>query len=514
MIRFEKLSASLPQPAYDAKQVQTNEPAVAKQCQLSLFELMTRAGASALACIQQYYPTAKRIWVFCGKGNNGGDGLVLARLALEQGCQVSVFVMAEAAQIRGDAQLALQQLQTVAAVQIRYIASLEVLHQQQWLSQPQPNVIVDALLGTGFQGELRKLLATTITFINQQTAAIISLDIPSGLSADTGQVTSVAVHADCCITFVAIKRGLLTGKAADHVGTLYLADLGVGAVFHQQVSSELVVQGERAVPRLPKRLKTAHKGNTGLVLTIGGRQGLPGAIRLASEAALRCGAGLVAVACAPNNQAMVLAGRPELMLVEIEPQQLVQSTVFDKAGVLVIGPGLGRDQAAMALLSAVLAQHKTMIVDADALMLLAQLPIHKPRHNWILTPHPGEAASLLGCEIADIEADRFAAVQKIVQQYGGICVLKGAGSLISDGQSCYINTSGNAGMASGGMGDVLSGIIAALLLQMPNGFEAVRLAVYLHGKSADVVAAQRGERGLLASDLLLPLQMLINQSES
>ena len=265
-------------------------------------------------------------------------------------------------------------------------------------------------------------------------------------------------------------------------------------------------------PKLPQRKPASHKGDIGLLLAVGGGEGLPGAIRLASEAALRSGAALVSVCCAQQNQALVFNGRPELMLAPNTAELLIQTKVFNKANALLLGPGLGRSHWAEALFSLVnndlKAQRRIQVVDADGLYFLAKQPdVHSQR---VITPHSKEAAMLLNCTINDIEQDRFAAVEQLVQKYGGICVLKGAGSLVCNGQQTWINTSGNAGMASGGMGDVLSGIIAALSLQITDLFTAVKLAVYIHGKAADIVAQQQGQYGMLASDLFLPLQACIS----
>ena len=236
---------------------------------------------------------------------------------------------------------------------------------------------------------------------------------------------------------------------------------------------------------------------------------MPGAIRLASESALRTGASLVAVCCHQNNHAVVFNGRPELMIAPTEALPLENSHFYQKAKVMLCGPGLGKNNWAQALFDQALASQKPCVVDADALHLLAENS--QRRENWVLTPHPGEAAALLNSSIAEVEQDRFAAVRNISQQYGGVCVLKGAGSLISDGESVWINTSGNSGMASGGMGDVLSGIIAALMMQLSDTKAAARLAVYLHGCAADIIAKRNGKIGMLASDLFPEIQQLINQ---
>jgi NAD(P)H-hydrate epimerase len=285
--------------------------------------------------------------------------------------------------------------------------------------------------------------------------------------------------------------------------------LGLNQSLAELIQPTIFLQGEQALPHLGERAASSHKGSIGLAVTIGGNLGMPGAIRLASESALRCGAALVAICCQSQHQLLLATARPEFMFAPSNANDLSYSSFYDKAKVLLIGPGLGRDTWAEALAQLVFETDVLRVVDADALYFVAK---HKAyASNWVLTPHPGEAATLLNCQVADIEADRYQAVKAIAQQYGGICVLKGAGSLISDGKRIFVNTSGNAGMASGGMGDVLSGVITALVMQMPDIFDATRLAVYLHGKAADIIAQQQGARGILASDLFKPLQFLVNQ---
>jgi len=280
---------------------------------------------------------------------------------------------------------------------------------------------------------------------------------------------------------------------------LILADLLLEEAFTQQVTCHHYFQQDYPLydgtSCLTKRLNTSHKGTIGQVLAIGGSIGMPGAIRLASEAALRSGAGLVAVCCHQDNQALVFNGRPELMLAPSIAEELVNASALNKAKVLLLGPGLGQTEWSKSLFESVVGsfindnKKENMVIDADGLTLLAKTNYFCNR--WILT-------------------DRFYAVQAIAKKYGGICVLKGAGSLISDGHTVVINSSGNAGMASGGMGDVLSGIVAALVLQTENYFIATCLAVYIHGAAGDIIEAEQGQRGMLASDLFLPLQRLVN----
>lgn len=499
--------------AYSAKQVLENEGRVAQNQQLAMYQLMERAGSAAFEQLQLHWPNAQSILVLCGKGNNGGDGFVIARLAHLANLHVTVLITCDVKSIKGDALLAYQNMISVGVTDIM----IEDLIEQVKLFTG--DMIVDALFGIGFYGSLATPMDQLVSAINTNTADVLSVDIPSGLCASTGLVENAsAVIAKITVTFIVYKQGLLTGQSANFVGKLILADLLLGDAFKQQVTCHHYFQKEYPLYDganfLSKRLNTSHKGTIGQILTIGGGVGMPGAIRLASEAALRSGAALVAVCCHQDNQTLVLNGRPELMLAPNNAKELANSSAVDKAKVLLLGPGLGQNEWSQSLFDLIVThfingkKNEKLVIDADGLTLLAKTNYFCNR--WVLTPHPKEAATLLGCDTATIEADRFHAVQAIAKKYGGICVLKGAGSLISDGQTVVINSTGNAGMASGGMGDVLSGIVAALILQTENYFVATCLAVYIHGAAGDIIEERQGQRGMLASDLFLPLQRLVN----
>ncbi|WP_448553884.1 NAD(P)H-hydrate dehydratase [Thalassotalea montiporae] len=501
-----KLTASLPQPVYSANQVLSNEAAAADAKGVPLFELMKSAGRAAFELLSQQAEQASSVLIVAGKGNNGGDGYVLARHCAAAGFMVSLLVLADEEKITGDAAKALTMLDP-DSVNLRFEPDLAKANKM--IAAFEGDWLVDAIFGIGLKGKLTRAWQQLLTTINEHYSQIISLDIPSGLCATTGHVENVAVAADFTVTFIVLKQGLLTGKAANYIGDLWLATLDVQTEFVQTIPAQAFAQGTSGLPAITPRRPTIHKGSIGLVLAMGGNLGMPGAIRMAAESSLRTGASLVAVACHQENQAIVVQGRPELMLAPSEPERLISSSFVEKAKVILIGPGLGRDAWANQLMQAALKADKPMVVDADALFAMKSLRAFS--NNWVLTPHPGEAAFLLDCDIATIEADRFGAVTAIAQKYGGICVLKGAGSLIGDGQKVIVNTTGNAGMASGGMGDVLSGIIAALILQTGSMMDATRLAVSIHGQAAELVTQNIGMRGLLASDLFEPIRQLVNQ---
>lgn len=506
-----KLPRSLPQHAYEAKVVQKNEADVAQTIQISLSLLMEDAGACLFSHIQKNYTAFRSLLVVCGKGNNGGDGYVVARLAVLAGYKVKVLVAAPEHIISGEALIALLKLQALG-VQPVFLAphssSVLIEEFQASLNTLGTPLIVDALLGIGFSGALSESLIELIAAMNDSLEVIVSADVPSGLCATTGCVGTIAVKAHSTVTFIALKQGLLTGQAASYRGHIVYEPLGLASAFESHIASRHYIQSQNNLPELSERMPTSHKGSIGLALAVGGNQGFPGAIRLSAESAMRSGASLVAVSCHPRSQSLVFQQRPELILATTEAVELVSSTLFKQAKVIVLGPGLGNDIWAQQCFKHIVPHERHMVVDADALRLLSAAEYRND--YWVLTPHPGEAASLLNCDIATIEQDRFYAVKTIAQKYGGICVLKGAGSLVSDGETVWINTTGNAGMASGGMGDVLSGIIAALIMQMPDIYQATRLAVYIHGQAADILADKYGTRGLLASDLLPEVRRLLN----
>jgi len=480
---------------YSAAAIRAAERIAIDELQISGRQLMCRAGQAAFIQLQQRWPSARELTVFCGAGNNGGDGYVLARLALLAAYRVTVYSVTEVSGLKNDALTAYQDFLQAGGM---------IVPCADFSSVSCCGVIVDALLGTGLNRLVAEPYLQTITAINASSCPVLAIDLPSGLHADTGVVLGCAVKAALTVTFIGWKCGLFTADAADYRGEMVLADLNLPAdVFTGQHPVARLV----AKQPLAQRTRTAHKGKFGHVLLIGGNHGYSGAIRLAAEAALRTGAGLVSVATRASHSELLNIGRPELMCHGVEtPSQL--QILLDKAGVVVIGPGLGQDEWAQNLFQQMLNCGLPSVIDADALNLLAGMALHKP--NWILTPHPGEAARLLSCSTAEIAQDRFAAVQALQNTYGGVCLLKGTGSLIADGHQLGVLTTGNPGMASGGMGDVLAGIIGSLLAQNLSLIEAAEQGGHIHGEAADRVAAKRGERGMLASDLFAELAACVN----
>ncbi|BAZ94874.1 carbohydrate kinase [Thiohalobacter thiocyanaticus] len=488
------------EPLYSAAQVRELDRLAIEQRGVPGYELMTRAGAAAFAALRRHWPEARRVHVLCGAGNNAGDGYVLARLARAEGWYASVGWLADPGRLQGAARTAWEDAVeagvTVAPFDAGRLTACEV--------------IVDGLLGTGLQRGVEGDWAAAIAAVNASGVPVLALDIPSGLAADTGRVPGTAIRAALTVTFIGRKLGLYTGQAADYVGELVFAGLELPADLAADMPPRAWLAGyDCAAARLAPRSRTAHKGAFGHVLIVGGRPGMGGAARLAGEAAARVGAGLVSVATDPGHVAAVLAARPELMAAGVDGAPDLEP-LLERASVIGLGPGLGQGRWSRALFERLLRAEQPLVLDADALNLLAAAPLR--RDDWVLTPHPGEAARLLGTDTAAVEADRVAAVQQLQQRYGGVVLLKGAGSLVCDGAVVWIAAGGNPGMASGGMGDVLTGVIAGLRAQGLTPAEATVAGAVLHAAAADR-AARDGERGLLAGDLLTPLRALVNPGQ-
>ena len=489
----------LPTNLYRAEQCRELDRLAIEEFGISGNILMERAGEAAFNALRETWPEAKRIGVLCGVGNNGGDGYVIARLAQEQGLDVSVLQVGDAARLGGDALAALQRLHGVDISPANY--------DEQDLDDY--DVLVDALLGTGLSGEVRSPFMLAINAINDCNTPVLAVDCPSGLDVDTGMPCGLAVKADCTITFIGMKQGLLTGEASDYCGRIRFDDLKLPTAVYERLNPAASRIGYLSLRTLlPRRKRASHKGDYGHVLIVGGNFGMTGAARLAGEAALRAGAGLVSIATRKEHAAVLNCGRPELMCHGTENGEALKS-LSAKASVIVIGPGLGQDDWAQEMLAMALARNLPLVADADALNLLAQIDL--PRQHWVLTPHPGEAARLLGQTTKDVCKDRFFCLNSLAERYDATVVLKGAGTLVqSKGELPGVCGGGNPAMASGGMGDVLTGVIAGLIAQGLDLSDAAQLGVCLHRKAADMATRGIGERGLLASDLMPSIRRLIN----
>ncbi len=488
---------SIPHEVWPADWLRIAEKEAADALGLTLYELMQRAGEAAFHIVNTYYPDSRHWLVLCGHGNNGGDGYVVARLA--RGAGISVTLLA----LEGDKPLP----EEAQRARTAWLDAGGTIHSAQVPWPEGVDLIVDGLLGTGLKAAPRASAAQLIDHINQHPAPVVALDTPSGLSAQTGAAPGVAVCANHTVTFIALKPGLLTGRGRDFTGKLHHNALGLESWLDAQHAPVTRYDATQLAQWLKPRRATAHKGDNGRLVVIGGDRGTAGAIRMTGEAALRAGAGLVRVLTHKENIAPLLSARPELMVHELTSESLSQS--LEWADVVAIGPGLGQGSWGKKALQKVENFRGPMVWDADALNLLAINP--DKRQNRIITPHPGEAARLLNCSVTQIESDRLLAAKALVKRYGGGVVLKGAGSVVADELGALgIIDAGNPGMASGGMGDVLTGIIAALLAQKLPPWEALCASCVVHGAAADELARRYGQRGMLASDLFAALYRFVN----
>ena len=489
---------NLPAEIYSSDSVRRIDQNAIGEARIDAYALMARAARAALELALQTFGNARRWQVVCGGGNNGGDGYVLARLAAEQGIDVTALALVPPRSLRGDAARACRD----------FIAAGGSV--QGWRGELDANaeLLVDAILGSGLRRELEGPFAEAVDAICRHGAPVLALDIPSGLSGDTGEVLGRAVSADRTITFVGLKSGLFLADAPDFVGELSFAGLDIPADCRASIVPDMRRIDEGAISRaLAPRRRSAHKGDFGHLLLVGGGPGMAGAIRLTGEAALRAGAGRVSIATLPAHCAAIASGRPELMCHGVGNVPDLRR-LLERATTLAIGPGLGTDTWARELFDAVLASGLPAVVDADALNLLAER--RERRDNWILTPHPGEAGRLLGCPAREIQADRRRALDDLMRRYGGVIVLKGAGTLVSAAAGPpWLCTAGNPGMAAPGMGDVLTGVIGALLAQGCTFEDASVAGVEAHARAGDAAAAQ-APRGLIASDLLPALRAWVN----
>lgn len=451
------------------------------------FSLMRRAGDALLCTLNRYYPDATRIHIYCGAGNNAGDGYVLARLAKQQGMEVDVTSLVDADILKGDAATARDQW-------------LELGEISSWQKQREESadVIIDALLGIGLDRSLDGDWKRCVESINASDTDVLAVDIPTGLQADTGCIMGAAVRAAHTVSFIGHKQGLFTADAIEYRGTLHFDDLGVPASIYQGAA----VSARRLLPdqlRLPRRPSNSHKFDFGRVLIVGGNQGMAGAVALAAKAALVAGAGLVRVVTLPEHVSIVTSICPEAMVHGSADGSLPDLEASAVSHVL-IGCGLGQDAWGQRCLNQVSAMKIPVVYDADALNLIA-IDDKQVQNTVAITPHPGEAARLLGSDSSEIQSDRYANVRRLTEAFHCCAVLKGSGSLVADEQCVDVCDSGSAAMATAGMGDVLAGIIVAFIAQGLSPFEACRHAVSCHASAAMQVAAGKS-RGVLASAVI------------
>ncbi len=490
----------IPEQLYRAEQVRELDRRAIEGHGIPGFALMQRAAQASFEILKCTWPEARRLHVLCGPGNNGGDGLVLASMALAEEFHVSLELLCKPDDLKGDAAKALELFHEAGGqLESGIVAGIDA------------EVVVDALLGTGANRAVAGDFLNAIERINlaqDAGAGVISLDIPSGLHADTGAVLGVAVKSTVTVSFIGMKPGLLTGAGPEYAGELHFSHLDVPGDIYDGVlpSAQLIPDGLRQ-KYLKPRSRDAHKNRHGHLLCIGGDYATAGAIRLAAEAALRSGAGLVSVATRPEVAVAMSQACPELMCSGVETANDLISLLAQSDAVL-IGPGLGQEEWGQSLWSKVMESDLPVVVDADGLNLLSAN--RQSRDNWVLTPHPGEAARLLNVSKDNVQADRAKAVTALAEQFGAITLLKGAGSMVTQPESpVFICQYGNPGMAVGGMGDLLGGIIVSLIAQGVPLMEATCIAVDIHARAGDLAAVD-GERGLLPHDLFPLIRQLVN----
>tara|TARA_B110000483_G_scaffold88856_1_gene109623 strand:- start:11042 stop:12568 length:1527 start_codon:yes stop_codon:yes gene_type:complete len=481
---------------YSVADIRTLEAFAMEVQGVSGIQLMTKAGRVAFEVIEQSYSPATKLYIFCGGGNNGGDGFVVAGLAADADWSVCLIDLSNPKKLSDAARqarnFALERVQEV-------INKLPDLTGQE---VDQAGLLVDALVGIGFSGELRGRPLDACQRINQSNLPVVSLDVPSGINADTGACATEAIQADITISFIGAKRGLLTGCAQNCVGELIVDDLEINAPDDLPLSPHEILTSKKVKEVFPARVASAHKGGYGHLLIIGGNSGMAGAAILAAEAALSLGVGKISVATRESSLAPLLSKAPEVMAHQVEHYNYLQP-LLDKCTAVVIGPGLGTDSWAEQMLHCVLRNDLPTLIDADAINLIAAGVVTPSKDRICFTPHPGEAAGILGVSTRAVQENRFEAVQGLQSKLPGHWLLKGNGSLVSRADKpAYLNRTGNPGMASGGMGDVLSGLVGSIMAQGYSVESSAAAGTYLHGTAADIATQKCGQISLRASDLI------------
>jgi NAD(P)H-hydrate epimerase len=471
------------------------------------FTLMETAGRAVAHVAMEMLEQAGHIAVVCGPGNNGGDGFVAARVLRDLGHEAVVYLAAPRESVKGDAATHLAILERAGGL-VRMIDSRQGLAE---LGDEIAGAVlaIDALFGVGLARPIAGHLADVVAAINQASQRL-SVDIPSGLDADTGRVLGTCVEADGTVTMAALKIALASAPGFAHCGTIDVADIGVpsGVLATQAIHAGLVEESDVA-DWIPRGGLLDHKGSRGHVVVIGGMPGMRGAGRLCATAALRSGAGLVTLATASDVTA------DDSVMTKALPTQLGELLAGKSA--VVIGPGLGQSEPAAGWVGEVLASGIPAVLDADALNLIAGIvqTVQNAAGPVVLTPHPGEAARLLGITTAEVEADRLAAARALAARAHAVVVLKGARTIVCDGtiedDYCSINPTGGPELATGGSGDVLAGVIGALLAQGVSAVDAARAAVWVHGLAGERLAKQHGRRGVVSSDLPLAIAGVLGE---
>lgn len=509
------MTSALPHHVFTTQEIRLIEQDHAQNHNGHCYDLMEKAGRSVFEELLKVNMHLKMVYVLTGKGNNGGDGYIVAAYLLKHRIPFRIFAIGVP---RGDSE---------AYTAYSYFCKIggKVEYELPDLiaeanSGNSPDLVIDALLGTGLDSEPRDPYGQWINFINSTKAYVISVDVPSGVNADTGKVYTDSVIANKSVCMIGLKPGLLTGDAVDYVGDIIVRHLGIDVNSYHGRFNPLEMDGVSCLPiflanyedilvDLPVRPLSAHKGDSGRLLIIGGAKGFGGAISICGQAAMRAGAGLIKVATHPHNVPAINASYPELMTVDFEDLESVKEAI-KWTDVIAIGPGLGVNDHSSQLLDLVLSSDKPAVVDADALNIMANEGMSFSK-RVILTPHPGEAARLLNCTVDKINSDRYHAAYELQQKCGGIVLLKGAGTICCDGKYITVIKEGSPAMASGGMGDLLTGIIASLKAQGLTLHQATIAGACVHGRAGFLSGENCGIIGTLARDLLPYVRYLVNK---
>ena len=493
------------------KQMQEIDRKAIKELGIPGLELMENAGRGTFEEIIDRYGAIedRRVIVICGKGNNGGDGFVVARYLKEEGIDVDIFLLCKKDVPKGDAAVNLQR-----AIQLD-IPIHEVLKPEDFQIPLDTLLIVDAIFGTGFSGEIKAPYDTIINVINNMPVPVVSVDTPSGLDGATGKVAEPTIEADLTVTFGLPKIGQTLYPGKEYCGSLEIVDIGFPPELDDDINTYLVTEDD-AEMLLPERKPDAHKGDYGKLFVLAGSTGLTGAAVMASNAALKCGTGLVVLGCPASLNPIFETKLTEVMtkpLPDVKKQGCLAlrgmgeiRQQIDWADAVAIGPGIGTHHETTELVQRLVTQvEKPMIIDADGLNIIAKDPEILKQHKGplIISPHPGEFSRLCGKSIEEITDNRLELASAFAREYNVTVILKGASSIIADPSGeAYINSTGNDGMATAGSGDVLTGLIGGFLAQGMDAAEAAVLATYVHGLAGDEAADITGKRGMIAGDIL------------
>jgi NAD(P)H-hydrate epimerase len=495
--------------------------------------LMENAGLGVLREMSHQYGdlTRRIITVIAGQGNNGGDGFVLARHLHQQGVRVKVYLLGQKNRVKGDARVNLLIYEKIGG-ELRELAGPKIAGEEFKeieSSLHRSDVIVDAIFGTGLTNTRpalsEQIYSQIITLMNESTRPIVAVDIPSGITSDTGEVLGNAVRANLTVTFGLPKRGHYLYPGAAHRGVLRVVDIGIPKSLVKEIPCALTLLTPEEIRQgLPARPLDAHKGNFGHALVVGGSVGKTGAAAMAAQAALRVGAGLVTLAIPSSLNPIMEQKLTEVMTVPLpETSGQTLSLAAEKAlmdlaqekSVVILGPGLSTHPETQELVRKLLhALRLPIVLDADGVNALTGHTdlLTQVKTKLVLTPHPGEMARLLGMTSQKVQSDRLGTTQSFSQRYNVCLVLKGAHTVLANPQgSLFINPTGNQGMASGGTGDVLAGMLGGLISQGLDPLQASKIGVYLHGLAGDLVAAQKGTMGMIAGDLIECIPLAIRK---